>query len=415
MKTRSWFILAGFAALIGGGYYFTIAARETRPPMPPENLGMIYPWGAMHVDSDQDEADSDLEKSMMASFRAEPTDGFDPDDDGVREYFMLALSGGGSAGAFGAGFLNGWSKAGTRPDFKVVTGVSTGSLQSTFAFLGPEYDDELTEVFQDYDTEHIYTGRGPLRALLGASAWESAPLKHLIDQYIDEEVLAAVAAKHAKGHRLFVGTTNMDTDEFVIWDMGAIASSSKPDKLDRYRNVLLASCSIPVLFPPVYFEIEADGEEYYEMHMDGGAQSQLFLRGFMLDLEDALIDAGIEDRQHELYLYVIRNGMSGDEPTRDNVDASSLSIATEMINGVFDLSTSASLYRVYVLANRYGVDFNLASIPDDFEPRLDPVIFDLEKMKALYDFAFEQASGGYEWTKVPPGLDRDEVYGNQGK
>jgi hypothetical protein len=363
----------------------------------------------MHVDSDQDEADSDLEISLIESFESERRGDFDSDADGVREYSFLVLSGGGSAGAFGAGLLAGWSKSGMRPNFKIVTGVSTGSLQATFAFLGSDYDDELTEVFLNYDTERIYTQRGVLGAALGDAAWDSAPLKQLIDTYIDDAVLAAVARKHASGYRLFVGTSNMDTDEFVIWDMGRIASSERPDKLEHYRNVLLASCSIPVLFPPVYFPIEVDGETYYEMHLDGGAQSQLFLRGFMLDLEDALLDAGAPSTQYDLSLYIIRNGTAGLEPERDNLPASVLSIATEMINGVFRLSTSASLYHVYILASRYGVDFNLAAIPDDLEPDLNPVIFDTKQMKQLYDFAHDKAESGYAWAKLPPGLDRDEI------
>ena len=117
----------------------------------------------------------------------------------------------------------------------------------------------------------------------------------------------AVAKKHAAGRRLFVGTSNMDTEEFVIWNMGQIASSNRPDKLKRYRNVLLASSSVPVLFPPVYFEIEVDGKKYYEMHMDGGAQSQLFLRGFMLDVEDAMIDAQILEAAAELTVDLLRD------------------------------------------------------------------------------------------------------------
>lgn len=402
-------VIGVLVVLIAGGLFYVDRQRARRPPAPPEGVGLAYPWGAMHVDSDQDEAHSDLEISLIESFESEREGGFDSDADGVREYSFLVLSGGGSAGAFGAGLLAGWSKSGTRPDFKIVTGVSTGSLQATFAFLGSDYDDELTQVFLNYDTGRIYAQRGVLGAVLGDAAWDSAPLKELIDTYIDDAVLDAVARRHASGYRLFVGTSNMDTDEFVIWDMGGIASSERPDKLEHYRNVLLASCSIPVLFPPVYFPIEVDGETYYEMHLDGGAQSQVFLRGFMLDLEDALLDTGVPRTQYDLSLYIIRNGTAGLEPERDNLPASVLSIATKMINGVFRLSTSASLYRVYILAGRYGVDFNLAAIPDDLEPDLNPVIFDPEQMKRLYDFAHDKAENGYAWAKLPPGLDGDEV------
>jgi hypothetical protein len=390
--------------------WVTIATMSaTRPPAPPAGSPIAYPWGSMHVDEDQDEPDSHLEKTIIESFRSEPKGWFDPDKDGVREYAMLVLSGGGSAGAFGAGFLSGWSKSGTRPDFKIVTGVSTGSLQATFAYLGPDYDDQLTEVFTKYGTDDIYTKRGILAALLGDSAWDSAPLKKLIDAYIDDKVLNAVAAKHAKGHRLFVGTSNMDTSELIIWDMGAIASSSRKDKLERYRKVLLASCSIPVLFPPVYFDVDIGGKKYYEMHLDGGAQSQLFLRGFMLDLEETLVEAGILAKT-ETSLYIIRNGTADEEVTRHIVDASSVSIASATINGVFELSTESSLFRVYMLAARYNIDFNIAAIPDEMFPELDPVDFNLDIMRRVYDYAHDQAQKGYKWAKLPPCLDPDERF-----
>lgn len=410
MRKRTVFILGGLVGVVVSAVAYVSYLRVTRPPSPPTNVTGVYPWGAMHVDADQDEVDSDLELTLRRSFRSESPGRFDPDENGVREYNILILSGGGSAGAFGAGFLTGWTASGKRPDFKVVTGVSTGSLQATFAFLGPDYDEPLTEVFTKYGTEHIYETRGVLEAILGDSAWDSAPLKELIDRYIDEKVLQAVAAKHDRGYRLFVGTSNMDTKEFVIWDMGEIAKSDTPGKLEHYRNVLLASCSIPVLFPPVYFGIEVDGETYYEMHMDGGAQSQTFMRGFMLDFEDALTDVGISDAKVETALYVIRNGVADEEPTRHNISPSLVLIATAMINGVFELSTGSSLYRIYVLANRYGVDFNMAALPDDLESDLDPVIFDVAQMNKIYDWAHEAARTGYDWRKFPPGLDPDEVF-----
>lgn len=285
--------------------------------------------------------------------------------------------------------------------------MSTGSLQATFAFLGSEYDDELTEIYTLFDSDEIYTKRSLIGGFLGDAAWDSEPLQRLIERYITEDVLAEVAAKHATGYRLFIGTSNMDTMEFTIWDMGAIASSQRADKLKRYRNVLLASSSIPVLFPPVYFDVEIDGERFYEMHMDGGAQSQLFLRGFMLDFEETLEESGVGESV-EASLYVIRNGTADEETTRSAVEASSVSIASAMINGVFVLSTDSSLFRVYVLAKRNKFEFNLAAIPDDLFPDLDPVVFDLATMRKVYDYGFEQAKGGYQWAKVPPGLHPDE-------
>jgi hypothetical protein len=410
-------LLLSLFAVIGvfvvAGWILVATMRVSRPPAPPAGSPITYPWGSMHLDEDQDEPISQLEKSIVASIRNEPRGLFDPDRDGLSEYAILALSGGGAAGAFGAGLLSGWTQAGTRPDFKVVTGISTGSLQATFAFLGPEYDDELTEVFTQYGTNEIYTRRSSLGGFLGESAWDTEPLKALIDRYITDDILAAVAAKHATGHRLFLGTSNMDTREFTIWDMGAIASSERADKLERYRNVMLASSAIPVLFPPVYFNVEIDGEDYYEMHVDGGVKAQLFLRGFMLDFEDTLEEIEVEDKV-EASLYVIRNGRAGEEITRKIVSGSSLSIASATINSVFTLSTDSSLFRGYVLARRNNIDYNLAAIPDDAFPELNPLVFDLATMRKVYDYAFEQARKGYEWAKVPPGLDPDERIGMQG-
>ncbi|MEM9380654.1 MAG: patatin-like phospholipase family protein [Planctomycetota bacterium] len=395
--------LAALGALVLAGWVYVGAVRAQRPPTPPPGSPIQYPWGSMHVDEDQDEVDSELEETIIDSFEAESEDEFDEDDDGVREYSILVLSGGGAAGAYGAGFLTGWTASGERPEFKIVTGVSTGSLQSTFAFLGSDYDDELTEVFTQYATEDIYTKRSLLGALLTESAWDTAPLEALIERYITAEVLDAVAAEYAKGHCLFVGTANIDTGEFIVWDMGEIASSDRDDRLERYRKVLLASCSIPVLFPPVYFSTEIDGEKYYEMHVDGGAQSQLFLRGFMLDFEETLLQTGLL-ASCDISLYIIRNGHANEAVHREIVSASALSIASATINGVFDLSTESSLFRVYMLAARYGIDFNLAVIPDDLFLDLDPVEFDLDVMGRVYEYGYEQARGGYDWAKIPPDL-----------
>ena len=410
MKTTVALLVFAAIVALGAGVAYLEGLRAERPPAPPPGSAISFPWGSMHVDEDQDEVESDLEKALAQSFTDERSGEFDEDKDGVREYAVLVLSGGGSAGAFGAGFLSGWSESGERPKFKIVTGVSTGSLQATFAFLGPDYDEALTHVFTQYGTENIYTERSILGALLGDSAWDSKPLSDLIALYITPEVLDAVAERHARGYRLFVGTSNMDTGEFIIWDMGAIASSNRPDRLERYRQVLLASCSLPVLFPPVYFPTEIDGEQYWEMHIDGGAQAQLFLRGFMLDFEDTLKKA-IPERQTEISMYIIRNGTYDKEANREIIGASSLSIATATINGVFELSTEASLFRTYMLTRRYGIGFNMAAIPDDMFPELNPVVFDRSVMQALYDYAFEAARNGYDWLNVPPGLDPDEWIG----
>ncbi|MBW8015746.1 MAG: hypothetical protein FVQ82_06135 [Planctomycetes bacterium] len=381
-----------------------------RPPAPPEGVTMPHPWGAMDADTLQNDADSDLEISITESLLAENPEEFDLNNDGIMEYKILALSGGGSNGAFGSGILCGWSKSGNRPDFKIVTGVSTGALQATVAFLGPEYDYGLKEVYTEFGTDEIYRKRPALLSLSKDALNDSRPLKKIIDSYVDEKMLADVAAIHASGRRLFVGTTNTDTQEFVIWDMGKIASSKRKGYLQLYRNVLLASASIPVLFPPVYFEVENEGKKYYEMHHDGGAYGNVLFSTVLLEFKDALDGVGTKPANVEIELYIIDNGKSLLTNERSEVTPTIGSIAAVTINNLFNITVSASLYRIYVLSNRYGVDFNLATIGKNSGLLLDPMIFDKKPMQRLFNYSYELARNGYEWVKIPPGVDPNEVF-----
>ncbi|MCF7955684.1 MAG: patatin-like phospholipase family protein [Phycisphaerae bacterium] len=381
-----------------------------RPPAPPDGVNMPHPWGAMDSDESQNDADSDLEISITESLLAEDPSQFDPDNDGIKEYKILALSGGGSNGAFGSGILCGWSKSGNRPDFKIVTGVSTGALQATVAFLGPEYDYALKEVYTEYGTDEIYKKHLPLLSLSRDALNSTWPLKKIIDSYVDEKMLADVAAKHAAGRRLFIGTTNMDTQEFVIWDMGKIASSKREGYIQLYRDILLASASIPVLFPPVYFEVQNEGNKYYEMHYDGGAYGNVLFGTLLLEFKDALEGIGTKPSHVEIKLYIIDNGKSLVKLKRSEVSPNIGSIASVTINNLFDITFNASLYRIYVLSSRYGVDFNLATIGKNSGLTLDPMNFDKKPMQRLFNYSYELARYGYEWVKVPPGVNPNEVF-----
>ena len=399
-------------ACIAGLVFSCLVAGCTtpRPPAPPAGVLVVPPLGAIDVDELHMEEESVFEQSIEQSFRDEGTRTFDADGDGTRDYAMLALSGGGSAGAFGAGLLCGWSSAGTRPDFKVVTGVSTGSLQATFAFLGPEYDDALREVYTAVETSDIYQKRQGLSALFSDALNDTEPLMEMLERYVTDEMLAAVARKHARGYRLFVGTVNFDTAEFIIWDLGAIASSEDPGAADHYRRVLLASASIPVFFPPVYFEVEAGGKTYYEMHVDGGTYANVFFRNFMLDLDDAIEDLGPNQPKRQLTVYLIQNGIVDEEDASRDVPGSTISIAATTIEDIFAVSGTSSLFRVYVLARRNDIGFKLAAIPLEFGRELEPTVFDPETMQALFDFAYDKARNGYEWMDAPPYLDPDEQF-----
>src|SRR5207253_3942476 len=172
----------------------------------------------------------------------------------VQQPIVLALSGGGADGAFGAGLLTGWSASGTRPQFTFVTGASAGALIAPFAFLGPSYDDTLRSVFASGEMANLLQ-TDSLGALFGTSVFKTAPLRDLIARYADDNMLAAIAREYQAGRRLYVVTTNLDAQRTAVWDMGRIASSGQPNALELFRNVLTASASIPGVFSPVLIDV----------------------------------------------------------------------------------------------------------------------------------------------------------------
>ena len=410
LKKLMWFVSGALVVLlVEAAVIFMMMGEVSRLSAPPSNSPIVLPWGAVDLDAMQVAHDSSIQQSIANSISEEKARDFDPDGDGVRTYDLLVLSGGGSHGAFGSGLLCGWTKSGKRPKFKIVTGISTGSLQAVPAFLGPKYDKTLRQIFTEYGTEDIYTRRALLSAGLSDSINDTKGLKRLIERHFTEEVLKDLAAAHASGRRLFVGTTNLDTKQFIIWDLGRIASSGRPDALEHCRKILRAACAIPVLFPPAYFNVELKGEQYAEMHVDGATYAQAFFRGFMLDFDDALEDAGIQSSKVKARLYVVQNSKSGDTPHRREVAPRLFSIASTSMEQLIENGIRASFYRIYVLAHRYGVDFNMAAIPDSLPLDFDISEFNKASMQRLFDFGYQKAEKGYDWAKMPPGLDKDEI------
>ena len=389
--------------------YFLFGSA-TRPTPPPPGVKASLPFGAIDINELDLAADSQLQESIQKTL-LNPTGWYAAQKDSESRIDILALSGGGSRGAFGAGVLCGWSEAGTRPDFKIVTGVSTGALQSTFAFLGSDYDSALKDVYTQHDTKDLYSKRSRVAPLYTDATNDSIGLSKVIEHYITAEVLEAVANKHQRGYRLFVGTTNLDTTEFIIWNMGKIAASGRADALEHYRKVLLASASIPVFFPPVYFEVQANGKRYHEMHVDGSTYSNLVFRSFMLDIEDAIEKVGISLSDFDIRLYIIRNGRRDEESARVPVPGKALSIAESTIRTLFKVSSTSAMYRAYVLANRSNIDYHLAVIPTDYKFDFAVTDFDQEGMLELFEFGYnESAPNGYKWLKHPPFIDLAEQF-----
>jgi hypothetical protein len=318
----------------------------------------------------------------------------------LSEASFLAISGGGENGAFGAGLLTGWTQLGTRPEFKGVTGVSTG---------------ELASVYTDSAIADIMTSRGVLRGLLGDSLYDSAPLLRTIRRFVTPALLAAIAREHTeKGRLLFVATTNLDVPVGVLWNMGSIAASGHARAADFFAEILLASASIPGILPPVMFDIEMGGERYQEMHVDGGTVAQVVLYPPSLGGDDLLRDASdagpgmIEAlSRRPRRLYIIRNARPGADP--ETVPRNTMKIADRAIATLIQAQGLSDLYQLYVIAQRDGIDYNVAYIPQSFSERLSGP-FDQAYMRSLYSVGRDTMLSGSAWSSAPPGFNATPVH-----
>ncbi len=375
-------------------------ATQTRNPLPLKYVGKATPVGMPKVRDlaykHSDLFQQDLINSMRQRLKSNPHFRYNRN----RTVSVLALSGGSDSGAFGAGLLHGWTVSRTRPKFLLVTGISTGALMATFAFLGPQYDSTLERLYTNISKKDIFKEKSALSIIFGTdSLADTSPLVNLLAQSIDKKILAAVAKEYKKGRRLFVGTTNLDSRRMVIWNMGAIAASGRKGSLALFRKILLASAAIPVAFPPVLINVEAGGKIYDEMHVDGGVSTQVFFYGNILDINAAFKKLGIS--KPRIKLYIIRNNQIF---THYNpVKLKLLSILDGALSQQITAQGIGDLYRVYLLSKRRGISFNLAFIPTSFYYPATDKAFDQEKMKRLYQLGFKMAKRGYPWQKYPPG------------
>ena len=318
-----------------------------------------------------------------------------------KEHTYLAISGGGANGAFAAGLLSGSTEAGTRPEFSIVTGVSTGALIAPFAMLGPEYDSLLKEFYTTYDTKDLIHKRLIVNSLTSDAMYSTKGLETQLAKYVTEEVMQQLADKHRQGRQVFIGTTDIDAGRPVIWNITRIAASGEPFALDLIRQIMLASASIPAAFPPVAIDVEAQGGRYQELHVDGGTASQVFLYPAGFPWEELLEKLEVPRAPRA---YVIRNSRL--DPEGIAVNRKLLPIAQRTISSLIRTQGIGDLYRIFALAERDGLEFNLAFIPKEFDA-IPTEMFDPVYMKKLYELAYEMGKSGYQWYKAPPGFERD--------
>ena len=310
----------------------------------------------------------------------------------------LALSGGADDGAFGAGLLVGWSQRRDRPDFEVVTGVSAGALIAPYAFLGPSYDGQLAELWTSFDASSVATPQ-VVAGLLGAEALaDSTPLRNLIAKHVDRRMLSQIAHEYRNGRILLVGTTNLDAQRQVIWNMGEIAGAAgrDPEAAELFRDVLLASASLPGVFPPVHVKVRVGDQVYEEMHVDGGPARQVFLAPaqFSLRTFDKLYPQPPIRR-----VFVVRNGKL--TPVYEAVKPNTFAISARSLFTVTKNQSIGDINQIYAMTQRDGAEFRLASIPATFTQE-SSTPFDPAYMKALFKVGYRLGAQGSAWTSTPP-------------
>lgn len=306
----------------------------------------------------------------------------------------LALSGGGADGAYGVGVLNGWTAAGTRPTFAVVSGVSTGGLIAPFAFLGPQYDETLKEVYTSGIAESLLNDPSIMRVLFGSGLFGNTRLRELVARYVGPEVMAQVAREDAKGRRLLIVTTDLDTQRTAIWNMGKIAAVGTPEALKLFRDVMAASASIPLVFPPIMIEAEGQGRRFQEMHVDGGVTAPV------LTLPEALLFQGSRTPgTPKLDIYILVNKKI--ERNFELVSNSTIDVASRSLSSITQSQTRSIVLSTYDFAKRNRLGFHLSYIARDY-PAPPSEGFDTTYMRALYQYGYEKAASGQAWTSAPP-------------
>lgn len=323
---------------------------------------------------------------------------------GRPERNVLCLSGGGSFGAYSAGVLCGWTERGDRPVFDVVTGISTGSLISPFAFVGSKYDTQLKDFYTTLKNDDIFKQQ-PIRGVLGAEAFaDTTPLRKKITEVMNAEMMADIAAGHQAGRRLFVGTTEVEGGRFILWDIGAIASRNGPGDRDLIIDVLLGSSALPGIFPPAKIDVYVDGKCHTERHQDGGMSQGVFFHPPHVPPEQRnpqtlnLVGTNV---------YVIVAGKLYTDPVV--VQGNALSGAGQAISTVLTSEVRGDLTRMWTYCTVNGMTFNMTAIPAEFADIGSGAEFNPKVMSGLFAEGRRQICGGTAWRSTPPGTGVGEL------
>lgn len=318
----------------------------------------------------------------------------------LEDHHTLVLSGGGQYGAFSVGVLKGWSQSGKRPDFNVVTGISTGALIAPFAFLGSQYDDVLVKNYLSTSSTDIYRKKSWMTVLWDDSVADPKPFRRKIEAEVTPEIVELIAQRHQKGHRLYIGTTDLRRRKLVTWDIGAIASGERKDKVKLIQRLMLASCSVPGFFPPVGIEIEVDGQRYVEYHVDGSVAASILLQPEMLPGKDS---------NQQGHVHVIVAGNAETESTE--LKHKAIPLVMDALAGVMQTRFELDLMNAYLMANWSGASFEMTAVPNDISANSDMLSFSPELMNNLYQVGQQLGVASESWQKTVPHFQPEQQEG----
>jgi len=390
-------IISKYAKLLPGLLLLLLFAMlsgcATRPPALPEAYSDKLPWGA--IDLDIEKSGKFTLRDSLGSALIKKANDHSSSDESV-PFKILTLSGGGTRGAFGAGLLSGWTDSGDMPEFDIVTGVSTGAVMATFAFLGGDELEKVKTFYTKMYTEDIYTNSW-LSFFGQAYLMNPAPLKKLFLNNFNEALLNRVATAHAKGRRLYIGTTNIDTGQLIVWDMGAIAASSRSDKYQRFSDIIYASSAMPIFLPPQYISVDVEDKQYYQMHVDGGIYSHVFMIGLFVNWKEVLDLRADANLNFDVTLYTIANRKYRNRTAYDPVEQSPSSVISAYIETETDLLFDRSMYRLYDSCMQKGIKFRMAAVPKDVNHVDDATEFNPEKMLKLFNVGYSFGLNRVKW------------------
>jgi len=373
---------------------FMFLGCTTRPPALPDAHAQKLPWGAIDLDIHSKKHNSI--KNSFGSVLTKKADRYSGKDGNV-PFDILTLTGGGSRGAFGTGLLIGWTKKGDIPNFDIVTGISTGAVMAPFIFLGKEELKKVEHFYTKMHTDDIFE-KTMLSFFSHGYIMNAKPLKKLFKQYFDKAFLDKVALEHKKGRRLYIGTTNIDTGQLIVWDMGSIASSDRPDKYQRFCDIVYASSALPIYLPPQYMKVEADGKDYYQMHIDGGIYAQVFMIGLLVNWSEILEFKETDNTNFDVTLYTVSNRKYRQRDIYKPVEQAPFSIIEAYVLTEMDLLFDRSVYRLYSSCKEKGFKFKMATIPKKMKDIiLNPIEFNSKHMTELYNIGYKIGRNHIVW------------------